>query len=118
MKFEMMKPQKDHHQDAWHVVVVEPEDPKDALSPPIMEVYHPETCRIQITDPPDPMWFAREYMCMTSREIGNVGYDTIFPDGLKEGVYQIRPWLRYHPSTPSHGGEWEGGVEVINLEDR
>ena len=117
MKWQVMEPDKHHHRDTWHVVVVEPEDPNDALSPPIMEVYHPETCRIQITDPPD-QWGSRRYGCMTAQEIENVGYDTMFPDGLKEGVYQVRPWLQYHPSTPSHGGEWDSGVEVINLEDR
>lgn len=94
----------------WHVVHVE------ALGDDEHEttVFHPETCRISILDPPGhPMAPTREYQCMTTHEIGNVGFDTMFPDGMQAGLYLVRPWVEYIPANLEHMGDWDGGVEVI-----
>ena len=55
----------------------------------------------------------REYQCMTTHEIGNVGFDTMFPDGMQAGLYLVRPWVEYIPANLEHMGDWDGGVEVI-----
>ena len=60
----------------------------------------------------------RQYHCLMQLEIDNMGYDTIFPDGIPEedSWWAAMPWWEEFPGGPWGPSEWDGGVEVVRLE--
>ena len=95
---------------AWHVVHVEEDGDEWAA---------------QLLHPGCPFSFESEgplvtYRCGPAWEVENVGFDTIFPDGIPEETswWKVRTWSEVRPGLPTDrsGFSWvDTGVEVERL---
>lgn len=94
-----------------HVLYVEKDG--EELFPHLL---HPEDCNVWIGTVPDNWGVTRRYYCAVTSEIENMGYDSMFPDGLTPGWFRLTPWYEHHPGGP-WGPAWEdAGVEVEEFE--
>lgn len=89
-----------------HVIIIQGDFWEDDR----VQVLHPQGCARWRND-----WGVIVHECLVSSEIDAVGYDSLFPDGLEEGMYLVEGRVIVHPSGPWGPEEYDVEVYVRPL---